>query len=202
MNGLGGFQILILDLEARGQHAIDGGMRCDLVFDRQGIVVLIAQESIVLEQLLEVAFRDHQAVRHGSVFLLERYFHLANDERNIGRIFQAQVHHGDAVVLAQGCRPDFEDLSVEHQVRAFGGRKDEKDRNRDHHDTDAEKYCELFAHLECGALIAQQFTESLQADDIIADGFNRSGDRYGDQQTNCAPQSAPEHERDGHHEGV
>ena len=35
MNGLRGFQILILDLEARGQHAINRGMRGNLVFDRQ-----------------------------------------------------------------------------------------------------------------------------------------------------------------------
>ncbi len=53
-----------------------------------------------------------------------------------------------------------------------------------------------------GPLISQQFAETLQADDIIADGFNRGGDGNGQQQANGAPQRAPEHERDRYHQRI
>src|SRR5712691_5153355 len=50
--------------------------------------------------------------------------------------------------------------------------------------------------------IAQQPSIGLQAADVIAHRFKAGGDGNGQHQPDGAPQHAPEHERDGDHQGV
>src|SRR5579871_5368246 len=188
MDRLGSFQIFVGHVEASGDHTVDSLVRQDLVFDGQRVVVLIAEKSIELEQLVEIDLRDSHRLRGGSILLIDGDLDLAHDERNIRDIFDAEIEHGDAIVVTEGAGADFEDLAFELQVGAFVGVEDGVDGDSDQEHTDGEENQKLFAHRVEPWSVSQEFADAMPTVDIVADRFDAGGQRNGEQQSDGAPQ--------------
>src|SRR5579884_2604991 len=124
------FELRLRHLESHGDHAIRGFMRRDFILDRKTGIVLLSEKAIVIEQLLEIRFRDEVAIELLAAGLDGGDLHHSHDERHVGGIGEAKIEHGCAVVIVDSPGSDLQNLALELEVVAFGLAKNEKEHDR------------------------------------------------------------------------